>query len=402
MTIPVVPGPWNFIAEAGQGVANVINARTQRDLREQDEARKHLAFIFDAVQKGALSTSALKSPAFLGLVHKSGIGDAIQPQDIAPNPGEQIRAGQSQMIQHILGGGTPEIPDLAAAVYGPQAGVGVTPATAPGSTPAAQFLLSSGRIPTSADLAGQRADVAKSNLATSTAETALPENAPTVIAGQQGEQDKTFNDIADRVVADLYSKTGRIPSPTEAFGLGQRDARAGAFGSRINEPYYAGAIQRLRARLAAEETARVRAATYASNGPQDRTVRDIATQQRALHSQIATRQTAIAQLTGKLSALAKYQTYDKMEPGDRKIMDQINALESANQADQTTLDGLTNQAGVVIGTTPKVSTNAPTQARQAINRVEWRRRAALIRQYPNDPRVKGKTVEELIGPEPKE
>jgi len=36
----------------------------------------------------------------------------------------------------------------------------------------------------------------------------------------------------------------------------------------------------------------------------------------------------------------------------------------------------------------------------AQRRLEWDRRSKAIKDRPNDPRVKGKTVEQLIGPRP--
>ncbi|HEY6019223.1 MAG TPA: hypothetical protein VIY48_04770, partial [Candidatus Paceibacterota bacterium] len=313
-----------------------------------------------------------------------------------PNPEAQIKQGQSDMISQIMGG-TPEIPDLASAVMGPGGVVGKTPAVPGADTGAGRFLLSTGKIPTKLDLAEVNAKTAQADLQGATATAQLPEAAATGVAGQQAAQDQTFNDIADRVVEDLYNTTHQIPSPQAAYSFGQRDPRAQAFGPRINEPYYGRAVQRLQDKLAAQRAAALRAAAAYSSGPQDRTVRDIATQQTQLRSQIAARLSENSKLMGQLSTLARYGTPSEF---DKKILSQIAANEEANKQDQTTLDGLTNQAGEVIGTTPKVTTNAPKSGRTAMTRIEWRRRRDAILAHPNDPRVKGKTVEQLIGPEP--
>lgn len=396
MTIPVVPGPWSWLDQAGQGVASVINARTARDLRERDEAKKHLAFIFEAVQKGALSTSALKSPAFLGLVHKSGLGDVIQPSDVAPNPEEQIKSGQAQFIQQMLGQSTPEIPDLASAVMGPGGAVGVTPAiqapTGADAGTARRLLLSTGKIPTPGDVAAEQSRVPVSQLAGETATALLPGAKPTALAGQNVEGNKAYDDVAERVVLSYYDKFHKVPSPAQAAQYGQTSKEATGFGDFITEQHYGAAAARLQESLDKAATARIAASQrYGTASLQDDWIRA----QTALTSQLTTQLNALlAHPPSTLDkvyagvAARKRAAGKPLTPEETQAEQNVQAYETQVNDLRTRLGGLqsnTAEAARVQAPVPGGPTQRSAQD-LAKQQQEWDAAAEWLRQHPEDKR----------------
>lgn len=236
MTIPIEPGPFAFLAGAGQALGAYADAREKKRQTQLKEDRDILNQMLDLRQRGLLEPQAFASPQAEELYRRLG----IVPVSAQPTSGESIEQGRRSYLSQIapsLAGGQPT--DEGRALLGlPERG------------------LTEG---IEAKIAGSKAAVPQAQLKGAEATAALPEAGTTVIAGQQGAQDKTFNDIADRVVESLYARTKKLPSASEAFAVGQGDERAKAFGTKITEQYYGSAIERLRAKLADEATKRTAA-----------------------------------------------------------------------------------------------------------------------------------------------
>lgn len=98
MTVPITPGPWSFLANIGQGIANYGEGKA----KHRAEALKQVGTIFDAVQNNQLSTSALKSPFFMNLIKESGIAEQFSPDYVAPKPTETLAKGQEAALGQVL------------------------------------------------------------------------------------------------------------------------------------------------------------------------------------------------------------------------------------------------------------------------------------------------------------
>jgi hypothetical protein len=239
MTIPITPGPFSFLAELGRaGGAAVQAAEGKRD-KNVKEAQDRLNEMVRLRQLGIVKADAFGTPEAQKLYKTLG----IMPEGIdKPTYDENVTGMKNNLLTQLspsLGAGNEQEDDLRALTGLPSR------ATGPKVT---------------AEIAGSRADVPQAQMRGAMAIAGLPQAAPTVVAGQQQEQDKQYNSIADRVVEDLYTKTKKMPTSAEAMAVGQQDERTKPFGTAITEPYYGQALERLRAKLADEDIKRKAAA----------------------------------------------------------------------------------------------------------------------------------------------
>ena len=100
MTIPIIPGPFSFIAELGKGVGTAFQTaenqkRVLRGQAQEDraEALKQVGVIFDAVQNNQMTANTLKSPFFQELIKRSGLAEQFDPANVAAKPSDQIAEG---------------------------------------------------------------------------------------------------------------------------------------------------------------------------------------------------------------------------------------------------------------------------------------------------------------------
>jgi hypothetical protein len=240
MTIPIEPGPFSFLAGAGRALGAYADAKEKKRQTQLKEDRDVLNQMLDLRSKGLLEPDAFGSPQAEELYRRLG----IVPVSTTPTSGESIEQGRRSYLSQIapsLAAGQPT--DEGRAVLGlPQRGL---------------------TQKVDAEIAGSIAAVPQSQLKGAEATAALPDAGTTILAGQQGSQDKTFNEVADRVVEALYAKTKKLPTASEAKSVGLSDERAKVFGEKISEPYYGQAIERLRAKLADESTKRLNATSRA-------------------------------------------------------------------------------------------------------------------------------------------
>lgn len=224
MTIPITPGPFSFLATLGQGVGNAFSEHEKDRQQKIKEARDVLNQMLDLRQKELIDPSAFSSPQAMKVYQTLG----ITPVSDQPTTGEQLSGITGQYLHRIapsLGTGTPQEDELRA--------MAKLPSRATGPQVEAERAIAGAQVPTA-------------NLQGATAAAQIPGAGMTAVAGQQGEQDKQFNDIATRVVADLYTKTGKLPTSRAAWEAGLGDVR-NAFGPNVTEPYYGQAIEALRA-----------------------------------------------------------------------------------------------------------------------------------------------------------
>lgn len=69
MTIPIIPGPFSFLGEAGQAAGAVGDALLARRKRELEEGRQQLAGMLDLVSQGA----SVPIPAFVDAGRRAGL-----------------------------------------------------------------------------------------------------------------------------------------------------------------------------------------------------------------------------------------------------------------------------------------------------------------------------------------
>lgn len=106
MTIPIIPGPFAFLAEAGQAVGDWGTAIAQRNELRRKIAEHGATFVQGLVEKGYLSADAFKDPDVQKTLHNAGI-PVPKAADILPQPEEQkkrITSGELATVQP----GTPQ------------------------------------------------------------------------------------------------------------------------------------------------------------------------------------------------------------------------------------------------------------------------------------------------------
>lgn len=248
MTIPIEPGPFSFLSGAGQALGRYAEEREKKRQTQLKEATDRLSQMVNLRAAGLIPPESFSSPEATRLYEIIGIA----PVSDKPTSAETIEQGKRDYLGQIapsMSGGQPS--DEARQMFGlPERGL--------------TQKIEAGIAQNTAAVPIAQAAVPQAQLAGAQATAQLPEAAPTAIAGQQSTQDKTFNEIADRVVATVYRRSGKLPTVEQAFSAGLGDTRAQAFGERINAQYYGAAIDRLRAQLEDEKTRRLNAASRAT------------------------------------------------------------------------------------------------------------------------------------------
>lgn len=256
MTIPVMPGPFSFLANLGQAGGAAFQAAERDRQKRTDEDWNFVDYLFKAA-KLRNDPSILASPQAMEAYSRLG----ISPPSPKPTAEEQIGDIQGRFLadQETPGFQMP-IPGL----IGPTPSINVKPTggfISTGQRMAAGLPLKSAieREETVAPVVN-RAEGAKAQLGAATDTALLPGAELSAIANQQGEQDKTFNEAADRIVLDRFIANGfTLPTPEEAFAAGQTDPRLADFSTAMTQPYYGAAIARLQDRLAVLDIQRMAA-----------------------------------------------------------------------------------------------------------------------------------------------
>jgi hypothetical protein len=243
MTLPIVPGPFSFLAQLGQAGGEAFAAAERDRVKKRKEDQDRLNQMIELRGQGLLAPDAFGTPEAMSLYKRLG----VLPVSSEATPDEQIRKLRGEFIS------SSQQPDNK--INLPIASLGIGGVDQQLQLPAtARFTDDQRRLigqPSTDELAIERAkgEVARAQ---------IPEVGTTTAAEQLSTQDTQFNQQADRIVADLFTATGKMPTDVEAFQAAQSDARYQKFGSRkITQPYFGDAIQRLKDRLANQETARL-------------------------------------------------------------------------------------------------------------------------------------------------
>lgn len=250
MPVEVLPGPWSFLANIGQGIANYGEGKA----KNRAEAMKQVGTIFDAVQNNQLTASTLKSPFFLDLLKRSGISDqfTVAPENVTAKPSDQLAQGQSEALGQVL----PQI-------LNPNA-------TSDQATQARALLASTGKVATPQETAEGVEKTAASELRGRTiagggaaARVQAGAVAPDVAVAQEtAATEPLYNSIAGRTVDAAITnlklpkvEAGNVQNISDAaWGLAQSDAASKGFtlNEELTRPYIDAAVQQ---RLRAQEEA---------------------------------------------------------------------------------------------------------------------------------------------------
>lgn len=287
MTIPIIPGPFSFLAELGRGVGTAFQTaenqrRVVREEKQQDraEALKQAGVIYEAVKNNQLSASALKSPFFQSILERSGIlqaGEQIAPT-VAAKPEEQVREAQSQALTGIL------------------------PTILQGGSQYQKEQLAAGNIPTAQGEQESRAATGKARTQADTIEgggaagraAAGVTTEQVASAAEEGAKDQFYNTVAGRTVdASLRTQGGNILKADlqqlsdNAWALAQQDAKSRNYtlDEQLTRPYIDAAIQS-RMREALTEEARVRAAQARGQDTLDDYMKILQNNQQRIRDQI--------------------------------------------------------------------------------------------------------------------
>lgn len=230
MTIPIIPGPFSFLAQAGQGVGDAINARSNRVDKDREAAGKQLQEIFAAVQKGTLSTNVFKSPYIADLAQRTGIGDFLSG-NIRENPQEAIDTARSGMIPDAVDSLSPE---------------------------GQRDFARTGNMPTGVQdrlsvIAEEQLAPGNLTQAQKRAISKVP-SATTAAAGEIATEDPGMTNIADRHVQSLYATKKRLPTIKEAMDTALSDPNTSGVGTRLTKEHFGQAIEKQRRQLADEFT----------------------------------------------------------------------------------------------------------------------------------------------------
>ena len=288
MTIPIIPGPFSFIAELGKGVGTAFQTaenqkRVLRGQAQEDraEALKQVGVIFDAVQNNQMTANTLKSPFFQELIKRSGLAEQFDPANVAAKPSDQIAEGQSQFLSQLMD----------------------KTEGAPDRTAERQQTLATGKIQTPTEVAQGREGTARANVRADVIESggaagraAAEVLAPEVARTQEEKvKDVQYDTQAARMAdAAITNMGGNILQmdpravSEQAWAKAQADAKTKGevLDESLTRPYIDAAVQS-RFREALTEDARIKAASARGPGNDlDNYLRLLQQQQQMIRNQI--------------------------------------------------------------------------------------------------------------------
>ena len=411
MTVPVQPGPFSFLAALGQAGGEAVQAAQKEKDKRLKQAQDRLNQMIELRIAGLIPPEAFGSAEAMKLYNTVGI-TPISTQPTAAETTERLH-------RTYLAPGHPGRPDIHVplGLISP----GMQDVTIPGQegtgpyslTP--QQRLAIGR-PASAEsgeaLAGARNQAALSGLSGTPAQREIASGSPSPLTAEatvQAQQNPLLQHTADRVVGDLYSRLGRVPTADEAMAAAQGDIRAKPFADQLNQSFYGEAITNLNMTLYNELTKRIQAENAGGLGRSIADITAIQDMQRQLNDQITTLKNDSAEKYNRLGPLAKSQLGDPKDYSavEKEALGAIAHNDSLIAKNRLILDNLNRLGGqAVINRTGKAQVGTPTPGAapgplyHPKDRAEWDVLEKAIKANPNDPRVAGKTPEQLMGPRP--
>lgn len=244
----VKPGPFSFLPGAGEALGAIGQQKEAMRRQRQSEARQAATVLISMREQGFIGPEAFADPDVQQVFSEAGYGVSPSTQ---PTAGERLDALKKRYLSAL---GQPDQPATipGAAVGGFNTKIGV-PATT-GFSPEQRAAVG----------APQRSALIAERTAATAGAAQFPEARATALADTQTAQDKTYSQIADRIVEDLYTRNKKLPTAEEAFLVGKYDKRASVFGESLNQPYYGAAIERQRMKIEEEKTKRIAAASRAA------------------------------------------------------------------------------------------------------------------------------------------
>src|ERR1043166_791553 len=253
MTIPISPGPFSFLASAGQALGGAAQAITEEREKRLKQSAAQLKQMMDLSIAG--HPQDWQSPTAMRLYKELG----ISPQ--RPSPGEKVAEIQNRFLAPS------EAPGMTLPISQIAPGLRDVQTQPTGNFIPARQLMAAGLPTPSAQAEEQlKTTIAQRQTAAATggtpgqvaAVTKVP-TAETATAGEATAQEPVLNDVADRMVQGLFIKRHHLPTAQEAQTAAATDVRGAAFGPLLTQQHFGAAIERQRRILEAEEAKRIEA-----------------------------------------------------------------------------------------------------------------------------------------------
>lgn len=119
MTVPIYPGPWSFLGEAGKAAGAIGTAIETRQEKEQADAQQGVNFMLTQIAAGRMDPSVMNTPQAQSLLRKARL-PVVNLQPSSADIIERTRRGQIQGLTRKAAGTAPMA--AGAAVTGQPAG----------------------------------------------------------------------------------------------------------------------------------------------------------------------------------------------------------------------------------------------------------------------------------------
>lgn len=113
MTIPIMPGPFSFLAGAGSAAGAIGRERRGRELEEREEAQRDVLAFLNLVQTGAVPRQTLMTPEAQGLFASAGLPPVTEVQEDLGRRLQELEISIGKMRKDALTRLKPEQRDVA-------------------------------------------------------------------------------------------------------------------------------------------------------------------------------------------------------------------------------------------------------------------------------------------------
>lgn len=224
MTIPIRPGPFSFLAGLGEAGGKAVESAEKERQRKFKEAQDRVNMLLTLQHEGLIQSDQWNKPEMAAVYKTLGIpavSGGPTSSEMKENITRRLLARQETKGFRFPTPGL--IPGTAETIVQP------TGENVPTDQRMFVGYPSRSAIQREEELQPKQiaAEGAQAELTGAQATAALPGAAATVVAGQQGELDKQYNDVAWRHVTGLYAENkGGLPTPEEALRAASKDTNA--------------------------------------------------------------------------------------------------------------------------------------------------------------------------------
>src|SRR6267143_1885429 len=106
MTIPIVPGPFQFLAEGGEALGEYAQVKEERKRHGEEIAHRAIQQVETDIREGRRPASTLRDPQIKKL-YKQAYGVEI-PDVLLPQPQETIQTKRAAAVEGVQPGGAAE------------------------------------------------------------------------------------------------------------------------------------------------------------------------------------------------------------------------------------------------------------------------------------------------------